>query len=497
MSQLNPQLAAIDLGSNSFHMIVARADGAGSFTVLDRIKEPVRLAAGIDDSGHLSAKAATRALSCLARFNERIAGLHADRVRVVGTNTLRSARNGPSFVSLAAETLGHKIEIISGIEEARLIFAGANLAFDTPGRRLVIDIGGGSTELILGAQGAPEKLHSVYMGCVTWSSRFFPDGRIKAKKMGAAITAARQQIGGIMRGYRDAGWDHALGASGTIKAISATLAARGQTTDGITRAALEELVVEMCTQKHIDRVHLPEVPEQRKPVLAGGAAILLALFRSLRIQRMRWVAGALKEGLLLRMLGEMEQQEDTRNATVRNIALRLQVDQDHAQRVQDTARALFQKVQHGWDLTDEDGALLDWAAQLHEVGQFMSYTGYHKHSAYILANTDLAGFARQEQRALAAIVLCHRGKVTWDRLRTYMPGANHTLLKLSILLRISTTVHRTRSTTSTLPITLKARAGSLSVQYPDGWLDSHPLTSADLNDIAQTLRAVSYTVLFR
>ena len=189
MNTLNPQLAAIDLGSNSFHMIVARADGAGSFTVLDRIKEPVRLAAGIDDSGYLSPKAATRALACLARFSERTAGLHADRVRVVGTNTLRSARNGPDFVALAAETLGHRIEIISGVEEARLIFAGANLAFDTPGRRLVIDIGGGSTELILGAQGAPERLNSVYMGCVTWSSRFFPDGRIKAKNMDEAITA--------------------------------------------------------------------------------------------------------------------------------------------------------------------------------------------------------------------------------------------------------------------------------------------------------------------
>ena len=497
MNPLHPQLAAIDLGSNSFHMIVARADGAGSFTVLDRIKEPVRLAAGIGEDGQLSARAAARALSCLARFNERIAGLPADHVRAVGTNTLRSARNGLNFVALAAETLGHKIEIISGTEEARLIFAGANLAFDMPGRRLVIDIGGGSTELVLGTQGAPEKLHSVYMGCVTWSSRFFPDGRIRARAMDEAITAARQQIGGIMRGYRDTGWDHALGASGTIKALAATLAARGQTTDGITRAALEELVVEMCSQKHIDRVHLPEVPEQRKPVLAGGAAILIALFRSLRIQRLRWVAGALKEGLLLRMLGEMERQEDARNATVHNIAMRLQVDQDHAQRVRATAKTLLSQVQFAWDLTDEDGAILDWAAQLHEIGQFMSYTGYHKHSAYILANTDLAGFARQEQRALAAIVLCHRGKLTWERLRTYIPGANHALLKLSILLRLATTIHRTRSTTPAPPITLTARAGSLSMEYPEGWISQRPLMHADLSDIADTLRAVSYTLLFR
>lgn len=497
MNSLHPQLAAIDLGSNSFHMIVARADGAGSFTVLDRIKEPVRLAAGIDKNGQLSSKAATRALSCLARFNERIAGLPADHVRAVGTNTLRSARNGLNFAALAAETLGHKIEIISGTEEARLIFAGANLAFDMPGRRIVIDIGGGSTELVLGTQGAPEKLHSVYMGCVTWSSRFFPDGRIRARKMDEAITAARQQIGGIMRGYRDTGWDHTLGTSGTIKAIAATLAARGQTTDGITRAALEELVVEMCSQKHIDRVHLPEVPEQRKPVLAGGAAILIALFRSLRIQRLRWVAGALKEGLLLRMLGEMERQEDTRNATVHNIAMRLQIDQDHAQRVRETVRTLFSQVQLAWDLTDEDAAILDWAAQLHEIGQFMSYTGYHKHSAYILANTDLAGFARQEQRALAAIVLCHRGKLTWERLRTYIPGANHALLKLSILLRLATTIHRTRSTEPAPPITLTARSSSLSMQYPEGWISQRPLMHADLSDTADTLRAVSYTLLFR
>ena len=497
MNEPLPQLAAIDLGSNSFHMIVARSDGSGGFTVLDRIKDPVRLAAGIDQKNRLTAPAMSRALACLARFSERIDGLPGDNVRVVGTNTLRRAKNGPDFVELAAEALGHRIEIISGREEARLIFAGVNQAFDAAGRRLVIDIGGGSTELILGTAAGPDRLDSAFMGCVTWSERFFPDGRIKRKQMERAINAARQRIGGVMRGYRQDGWDHALGASGTIKALSATLAARGDTTDGITREALEKLAAEMSDLKHIDRVNLPEVPEHRKPVLAGGLAILLALFRSLRIWRMQWVSGALKEGLLLRIIGEMEHREDLRNATVRALAERLQIDEPHAARVRETARGLLAQAADTWHLTEEHGALLLWAAELHEVGQFMSYTSYHKHGAYLLANADLAGFARQEQRALAAMVLCHRGKLNWQRIRTYVPGASRILLRMIILLRIAASIHRTRSPNPPPPIQLTASKSRLSLRYPDGWLENKPLTRADLKDMAAALGQVGYTLSYR
>lgn len=497
MNEPLPQLAAIDLGSNSFHMIVARSDGAGGFTVIDRIKEPVRLAAGIDDNGQLTAPAARRALACLARFHERIAGLPDHNVRAVGTNTLRSARNGLDFIGLAAETLGHHIQIVSGLEEARLIFAGVNQAFDLPGKRLVIDIGGGSTELILGHPGHPERLDSAHMGCVTWSQRFFPSGRISTKAMAQAINTARRQIGGVMRAYRDDGWEHALGASGTIKAISATLAASGDISDGITREALEALASRLCAHKHIDRVPLPEVPDHRRPVLAGGVAILLALFRSLRIDRMRWVAGALKEGLLLRIIGAMQEREDIRHATVSNLAERLQIDEPQATRVQETTADFFRQLRAPWSLSEEQGALLCWAARLHEVGQFMSYSGYHKHGGYLLANTDLAGFARQEQRTLAALVLCHRGGLSWERLRTYVPGADASLLRMSIILRLAAAFHRTRSTNPPPAVKLSARGDRLTLRYPEGYLSNRPLTLADLADIDAALRRVGYALSYR
>lgn len=496
MSVSPAQLAAIDLGSNSFHMIVARSDGGGRFTVLDRIKESVRLAAGVDEDGNLSHQAAARALKCLSRFHERIANLPPENVRVVGTNTLRSVRNGMDFVALASATLGHRIEIISGTEEARLIFAGANHTFDVPGRRLITDIGGGSTELILGTPQTPQRLSSVYMGCVSWSNRFFVDGHITEQRMADAITAARQQIGGIMRAYRDDGWEHALGSSGTIKAISATLAARGDITDGITRDALERLAAEMARQQHIDAVHLPAVSDQRRPVLAGGTAILVALFRSLRISRMQWVNGALKEGLMLRMLGERERQEDMRGITVNRLADRLQIDRTHAERVRCSARHLLTQVASDWNLNHEHASLLEWAAQLHEIGQFLSYTGYHKHSAYLLANSDMPGFSRQQQQALAAIVLCHRGQLTWPRLRQHLPGAAHTLLRLAILLRLATTHHRTRSVT-TPPMTLTAAPDRLTVQYPAAWLEEHPLMLADLSDLSDAMLRVGYILTVR
>ncbi|MEL6349376.1 MAG: Ppx/GppA phosphatase family protein [Myxococcota bacterium] len=490
------QLAAVDLGSNSFHMIVAHVDEIGRITIVDKIKETVRLAAGLDADRTLSDDAAERALACLARFAERLAGIPPEDVRAVGTNTLRRARNALDFLEHAQETLGHQIDVISGREEARLIYAGVNQSFDKPGRRLVIDIGGGSTEIILGGALHPERLDSMYMGCVSWSRQFFPDGRLSDKHFERAITAARQQLGGVMRGYRDQGWDHALGTSGTIKAIEATLMQTGLTAGGITRDGLEALTRRVARFKHIDKIDLPGVPAHRVPVIAGGLAILLAAFRSLRIQHLTWVSTNLKEGLLAE-IAKPPLRDEIRTDSVEHLAERLKIDRDHAQRVRATALGLLKQCQTRWSLSAASAALLGWAADLHEVGQFLAYPGYHKHGAYMVANADLPGFSRQDQATLAALILCHRGKFTWERIRLHAPGATENTLRLAILLRLATSFHRTRSIEAPPAIALVAGPRSLSLTYPDGWLNDRPLTKADLNDINDALSRVGYELNFR
>ena len=484
------QLAAIDLGSNSFHLIVARVGEDGSFTTIDRIKEPVRLAAGLTASGHITADAADRALSCLGQFAERLSGFEATQVRAVGTNTLRRARNRLDFLELAQDTLGHRIDIISGTEEARLIFAGVGTAFDLPGRRLVIDIGGGSTELILG-EDTPEQLTSRFMGCVSWSERFFVGGRVTEAAMEDAINAARQQLGTVMRGLRRTGWQHALGSSGTVKAIEAVLMQSGMTTDGITREGLEGLVTRLVELGTPDRFHLPGLPEHRRPVIAGGLAILLAAFRSLHIDTLTWVNAALKEGLLVQMLGRINQQ-DIRGAAVERLADRLQIDREQAGRVNTTAQALFDQVAADWSMKPGHRRLLGWAAALHESGQFVSHSASHKHGAYLLANADLSGFSRQAQGILAATVLGHRGKLDRERLKAISPRTDEVTIRLAILLRLAAMLHRTRSNKVLPEITISVHNRQVTLRYPRGWLERRPLTHADLTSMANRLSVVGY-----
>lgn len=486
---MSTQLAAIDLGSNSFHMIVAQVGPNQRLTIVDRIKEPVRLAAGLDASGNITAAAADRALSCLGQFAERLAALEGDHVRAVGTNTLRRARNRLDFLALAQETLGHRIDIIPGTEEARLIYTGVGTAFDLPGRRLVIDIGGGSTELILGDQ-EPEQLTSRFMGCVSWSERFFSAG-VTRVAMDEAINAARQQLGGVMRGLREAGWDHALGSSGTVKAIEAVLMQSGMTSDGITLRGLEDLATHLIKLGKPANFSIPGLPEHRRPVIAGGLAILLAAFRSLRIKNLTWVNAALKEGLLVQMLGRINQ-EDIRAAAVAQLGERLEVDQEQAIRVLSSARGLFEQVAKGWQLRGHHRRLLDWASMLHEAGRFINHSAHHKHGAYLLVNADLPGFSRQAQSTLAATVLGHRGKLSRDRIRDISPSSNESTIHLSILLRIAAMIHRTRSSKPPSAVGIKVKKRQIHLTYPDDWLPSHPLTRADLSSIAERLSAVGY-----
>lgn len=498
MSQtpLPPTIAAVDLGSNSFHMIVARTE-TDSFRVVDRMREMVRLAAGLDARNELSEKAIGRALGCLERFGERVSEVPRGAVRVVGTNTLRKARNAFEFIARAEAALGHPIDIISGHEEARLIYLGVSHGLDDEAeQRLVMDIGGGSTELILGRRFEPMYMESLHMGCVSLSSRHFGDGRIDAERMNAACIAARQELESIEAAYRRIGWQSAIGASGTILTVRDIVIGQQWSDEGITRASLDTLRAALLDAGHIDKLVLPGLSDERRPVFPGGVAILIAAFDALGVERLRVSESALREGLLYDLLGRIHQ-EDVRERTVNELVERYAIDPEQAARVAETAEAMRQQVGEDWDISADDYAhLLRWASRLHEIGLSISHSGYHKHGGYLLTNLDMPGFARGEQRRLATLVRGHRRKLPladFERLPSpYLPG----LLRLAALLRVSVTWHRRRSG-EVPPFTASAEGNTLRLRFPNGWLDQHPLTRADLEQEAVYLKAGGIKLKFK
>ncbi len=486
-------LAAVDLGSNSFHMVVARVEG-NDFQVLDRVKHPVRLAAGLDSRGRLTAAAQERALSCLRVFGERVRELPPGSVRAVGTNTLRKAHNAKTFLTRAAYELGHPVEIISGHEEARLIYLGVCRDVQVLGRQLVVDIGGGSTEIIVGAAGAPIMLDSLYMGAVSWSLRFFPEGEIRREGMRRAIIAANLELETMASRVRAAGWELAIGSSGTILAVERILKESGLSPEGITPVGLRKLRASLLESGRVAAVKLPGLQADRRPVLPGGVAVLSAVIEGLGVERMATSQSALREGVLVDLIGR-SRHEDVREQTIARLAQRFQCDAEQAERVGATALALFDQVAESWALDGEvDRALLHWAARVHELGLYIAWSGHHKHGAYVLAHADLAGFSRPEQEALGALVLGHRGRLEAARLSEACPNPPGALLRLAVLLRLSARLHRSRSSRPLPPLALTASANTLTVTLPEGALSDRPLTRADLAEEAEALTAAGFTL---
>jgi exopolyphosphatase/guanosine-5'-triphosphate,3'-diphosphate pyrophosphatase len=374
-------LAAVDLGSNSFHLVVAR-HAAGQLIIIDRMREMVRLAEGLDADGRLDKAVSARSLACLGRFGQRLADMRADRVRVVGTNALRVARRKQAFLERARETLGHPIEIISGMEEARLIYSGvAHTLPAEPARRLVVDIGGGSTELIVGLGFEPQQLESLHLGCVSLTQRLFADGKLSQKRIDRARLYAAQELEPIQAAYRRSGWDLAVGSSGTVRAIADALRELDPQSMAITAEGLEALVAHVARSGSNRAIGLATVDEERRPVFAAGVTILAEVFRQLRIKQMRVAEGAMREGLLYDMIGRYTD-EDARERTVRSMQQRYHVDVAQAQRVEDTAAALLAQVRKSWSLEDPLAELaLRWAARLHEIGLDVAHSGYHRHGA--------------------------------------------------------------------------------------------------------------------
>ena len=491
-------VAAVDLGSNSFHMIMARLEG-GVMRVVDRHREMVRLADGLDERHMLSIDAQWRALACLRRFGQRLRELDSGNVRAVGTNTFRAADNTAEFIGQAEQALGHPIDIISGVEEARLIYLGvAGSMKGSDRRRLVVDIGGGSTELIIGHAQETQQMNSFYMGCVSLSQRFFPGGKISEKRMLAAETAAKQELEPVEYQYRSAHWDEALGASGTIKAAASIALENGWCDEEktITRRALKQVRNALLEAGHVDNLKLRGLSDERKPVIPGGIAVLRAIFSVLDVETMRVASGALREGLLYDLVGRM-QHEDVREQSVQALAARCGVDAAQAGRVQKTVSMLYDMVAGDWKLRGEElERMLDWSVTLHECGMMVAYNQYHKHGEYIIQNANLDGFTQQEQQLLAILVRAHRRKFPMEDINTLPERWKKQATRLAILLRIAVTLNRGRSDMQLPEFTLKAGKNKIVMDIPESWLDFHPLTKADLASEADYLAAIGYKLSF-
>lgn len=487
-------IAAIDLGSNSFHMIVARLD-QGEIRPLERLGEKVQLAAGLDEEGCLSEDAQQRGLDCLSRFAQYTKHLNVGKVRVVGTNALRSAHNRENFIKRAQQILSHPIDVISGREEARLIYLGVSHTHaDDFGRRLVVDIGGGSTEFIIGQRFEPQLLESLHMGCVVYSQRFFQDGTLTGRQFQEAYYAARLELLNIAAPYKEAGWEDVVGSSGTVKSIQNVLFAMGLTQSGITAEGMEELRKQVIAIGHIDKVEFPGLKPERANIFPAGLAILMAVFDAFKIDRMCHSEGALREGLLYDMVGRLRH-EDVRERTINALMKRYHVDVQHARRVARHALMCFDYVAGQWDLEKEDRELLNWAALIHEIGLDISHTQFHKHGSYLIKHSDLLGFSNDYQQRLAILVRGHRRSFPVEQLADFPPGLATRLKKLCMLLRLSIVLNHIRLNEVLPEYTVSAGTDWLKVSLGAGWLQQHPLTEADIEGEQKYFTKAGYELI--
>jgi len=473
-------LAAVDMGSNSFHMVIARYV-LGQLRVVDRLRETVRMADGLDGKGGLSAEARDRALECLARFGQRIREIPPTRVRALATNTVRQLRSPQTFLNPAEAALGNPIEVVSGREEARLIYLGvAHAQPPKPDqRRLVIDIGGGSTEFIIGRGFQTLERESLQAGCIASTRRFFPGGKLSKKRWKDALTEIGAEFQQFANLYKALGWHEAIGSSGTHKSIGEICAAMKLTKGAITAEALPVVREELLKAKKIDDIVLPGLSADRRPIIAGGILVLEAAFQALGLQRLMVSKAAMREGILYDMLGRAGA-EDPREGSVAALTLRYGIDENQGDRVEATVQRLLAQVARAWQLDGDDARMLGWAARLHELGLMIAHSQYHVHGSYVLEHSDIAGFSRQEQQVLATLVRTHRrnvAKTAFDALpdRLLLPTR-----RKAALLRLAVLLHRAHESDPIPTLELSADDNRLSLVLSQEWLQSRPLLRADL-----------------
>jgi exopolyphosphatase/guanosine-5'-triphosphate,3'-diphosphate pyrophosphatase len=485
--QTGNKLAAVDLGSNSFRLEIGRFE-QGDFRRTEYLKETVRQGGGLDAERNLSKQAMQAGWDCLARFGERLAGFKPSEVRAVATQTLREARNRDAFLDRASLVLGFPIHVISGREEARLIYQGVTYMLPTRSeRRLVVDVGGRSTELILGHGVTPTVMESYRVGSIAWSQRFFPDSQFSKRTFEIAEIAATAVLDQAFDAYHPDNWDVAYGSAGTVGAIEAVLVAAGWPGGSITQEGLDWLQERLIASQSVDRLRLAGLREDRKAIIGGGLSVMRAVFKLLGIDSMQTASGGLRHGLMCDLLGSTNDSGDLRLKSVRRLVAKFQVDSLHGDRVERVACALFAQVfaQSSDQASDPERLVrkLAWAAQLHEIGGHISHSDYHKHGAYILDNADPLGFSQPEMHRLSLLVLGHRGK-----LRKIEAALTDESLVLQLLaLRLSVILCHARHDPDCEGLTLKRQSPFtqvLQLSCRPGWAALYPQSAHLLREEA-------------
>jgi exopolyphosphatase/guanosine-5'-triphosphate,3'-diphosphate pyrophosphatase len=470
------EIAAVDLGSNSFRLQLARVVD-DHLIFHDSLREVVRLGAGLSDDKTLSDEALNRAIECLNRFGERLRGLPPQAVRAVATNTFRVAKNAPQLLKAAQEALGFPIEIIAGREEARMIFVGVSHSLPkAEHKRLVIDIGGGSTEFIIGEGLEPLEMESLYMGCVSYSLKYFPDGKITEEAFERAQIAAATEIQTIAKNFKSKHWQEAVGSSGTARTLGEVLRLNGMTDGAVTLDGLYQLRQLLIGAKEVKKIQLHGLSVDRSSVISGGLAIMIAAFEGLSIDKLTVANSALREGVLYELLGRM-QHDDTRDATVNSFMRRYHVDRDQVKRVQSLSILLLSQVEH--KLSGDVAVAkqyLGWAAKLHEIGVSIAHGGYHKHSAYIIENADMPGFSKMEQESLGFLVRAQRRSLA----KLQMPALSEDRTVLVMIFRLAVLFHRNRLHITPPELNLAWHKAGFGLDVEPGWLAKNPLTDAEL-----------------
>jgi len=481
--------AAVDLGSNSFHLLVARREH-GELRVLDRIKEMVRLGGGLDADGNLDPVVQQRALDCLSRFGQRLRGIPAKNIRAVGTQTFRRLKNANEFLLEAEQSLAYPIDIIAGREEARLVYQGVTQwVADQQQKQLVMDIGGGSTELIIGEGFDPVEMESMQFGCVSMTKRFFADGKITEKRLKKAQRAVAAELQDIQSVYKKAGWQRAVGSSGTIRSAAAICAANGWSGKGITAKALENLKQKALSFDTLPEISIEGLSERRQPVFIGGLAILLACFKALNIDELLISPYALREGLLYDLIGRLEER-DPRDKAVKAFMARFAVDRAQVKRVQTTALSLFDQLTPPDKANDAQRALLAWATDLHETGLSLAHNSYQRHSAYLVEASDMAGFSRQEQLYLATLVAYQRRDIPEDYAARLPERLHNELRRGLVCMRLAWVFCRTRDAEAIPESKIRLVDTSIYLALPANWMETHPLTITDLEYERQALHTI-------
>lgn len=485
-------LAAIDLGSNSFHLIIARVEH-NEVRTIDTLAEKVQLGAGLKDN-KLDSDAITRGLDCLSRFKQVLDSVAPYRIRIVGTNALRQARNRRAFTRPAEELLGVPVNVIYGREEARLVYLGvAHSLADDEQSRLVVDIGGGSTEFIVGQRFEPITLDSLQLGCVSYTRMFLPDGLITRKAYKRMYAAARLEVSHIRHTYNADHWEDCVGSSGTLQAIELILQHFGWSELGITRNGLACLEKALLSFKHIDDIDIESLNESRRNVILAGVAITTAIFDELKIELMRCSRGALREGVIYDLLGRLSH-EDVRERTINALMQRYNADTSMAEIVERRARTLYWATRKDWKLDSSDWKLLRWAARTHEIGMAIARKQFNRHGAYVLRNADLPGFALHEQDTLALLVQSHRAKIPLEELEDLTLRDQARLVRMITLMRLANVFKYVDQLAFLPEFRVQAKDDRLKLQFPENWLEEHPLTQQELSEERVQLKRAGVTL---